>query len=183
MCELQRRPNPCRSLAERIDTVPRTIDSETYHIWTQKRDASRLGKVKLLITEKESRDQGDEASVKYIVSNRIDVPASHLIGMYAMRWRVGTFFRATKQDLGLEVCELRYPAGVKLAPAPADVGLQPPEARHCRQHSGNHIFTSTIVRDRPHGRNRLIEDLREDRHARRFRSLKDGYGRRSGRQT
>jgi hypothetical protein len=99
------------ALGKRIGTVPRTIDGETYYIWTQKRDVSRLGKVKLLITEKESRKADDEASVKYIVSNKIDAPASHLIAYNSMRWRVETFFRDIKQDLGLGDCELRYAAG------------------------------------------------------------------------
>ncbi|MFP8957648.1 IS701 family transposase [Natrialbaceae archaeon A-CW3] len=99
------------ALAERIDTVPRTIDGETYHIWTQKREVSRLGEVKLLITKKESSNEDDELSVKYIVSNKIDAPASHLIALYAMRWRVETFFRDTKQDLGFGDCELRHAAG------------------------------------------------------------------------
>jgi hypothetical protein len=48
----------------------------------------RLGEVKLLITTKESTEQDDEddkPNVKYIVSNKIDAPASHLIELYAMR--------------------------------------------------------------------------------------------------
>jgi len=88
------------ALGQRIDTVPRTIDGEVYYIWTQKREVSRLGEVKLLITTKESSNEEEELSVKYIVSNKIDAPASHLIALYAMRWRVETFFRDTKQDLG-----------------------------------------------------------------------------------
>ncbi len=64
----------------------------------------------LLITEEESSEK-DEASVKYIVSNKIAAPASHLITLSAMRWRVETFFRDTKQDLGLGDCELRHAAG------------------------------------------------------------------------
>ena len=99
------------ALAERIDTVPRTIDGEIYHIWTQKREVSRLGEVKLLITMKESSNDEEELSVKYIVSNKIDAPASHLIALYAMRWRVETFFRDIKQDLGFGDCELRHAAG------------------------------------------------------------------------
>ena len=99
------------ALAERIDTVPRTVNGDIYHIWTQKREVGRLGEVKLLITEKESSDEDEEPSVKYIVSNKIDAPASHLIEMYAMRWRVETFFRDTKQDLGFGDCELRHTAG------------------------------------------------------------------------
>jgi len=67
------------ALAERIDTVPRTIDGATYLIWTQKRDVRRLSEVELLIAKKESSDEGEEPSVKYIVSNKIDAPASHLI--------------------------------------------------------------------------------------------------------
>ena len=55
--------------------------------------------MKLLITEKESRE-GDDSSVKYTVSNKIDAPASHLIELRAMGWRVETFFRDTKQGLG-----------------------------------------------------------------------------------
>jgi SRSO17 transposase len=99
------------ALVERIDTVPRTIDGETYHIWTQKREVSRLGEVKLLITKKESNNEDEELSVKYIVSNKIDAPASHRIAYNAMRWRVETFFRDTKQDLGFGDCELRHAAG------------------------------------------------------------------------
>ncbi|ACV46218.1 transposase [Halomicrobium mukohataei DSM 12286] len=95
------------ALGQRVDTVPRTIDGDTYHIWTQKREVGRLGAVKLLITKKEPTeqdDEDDEPSVKYIVSNKIDAPASHLIELYAMRWRIETFFRDTKQDLGLGDC-------------------------------------------------------------------------------
>jgi len=47
------------ALAERVDTVPRTIDGDTYHIWTQKREVGRLGEVKLLITK--------NALVKHVV--------------------------------------------------------------------------------------------------------------------
>jgi len=65
-------------VAERIDTVPRTIDGQTYHIWTQKRDVSRFGKVKQLITEKESSERVKSRGC-YIVSNKIDAPASRLI--------------------------------------------------------------------------------------------------------
>jgi len=74
------------ALAERIDTVPQTVNGDIYHIWTQKRDVGRLGEVKLLVTEKESSDKDEEPSVKYIVSNKIDAPASHLIAYNSMRW-------------------------------------------------------------------------------------------------
>ena len=72
---------------------------------------SRLGEVKPLITKKEFSNEDEELSVKYIVSNKTDAPASHLIALYVMRWRVETFFRDTKQDLGFGDCELLHAAG------------------------------------------------------------------------
>lgn len=71
-------------LGQRID-IPRTINGDIYHIWTQKCEVGRLGKVKLLITEKESNNEVDEPSVKYIVSNKINAPASCLIAYNSMR--------------------------------------------------------------------------------------------------
>ncbi|WP_394296109.1 transposase [Halorubrum coriense] len=54
---------------------------------------------------------GSNERRRSFVSNKIDAPASHLIELYAMRWRVETFFRGTKQDLGFVDCELRHAAG------------------------------------------------------------------------
>jgi len=88
-----------------------TRNRNTYYIWTQKCEVGRLGRVKLLITEKELSDESEELSVKCIVSNKTDAPVSHLIELYAMRWRVETFFRDTKQDLDFGDCELRHVAG------------------------------------------------------------------------
>jgi hypothetical protein len=105
--------------------VPRAVNRDTYYIWTQKREVSRLGEVKLLITEKESSDEDEEPSVKYIVSNKIDAPASHLIELYAMRWRVETFFRDTKQDLCFGDCELRHAAGASQVIVQQDGGEYP----------------------------------------------------------
>ncbi len=121
------------ALAERIDTVPRTIDGETYHIWTQKRDVSRLGEVKLLITTKEPSDEDDEVSVKYIVSNKIDAMARGdvLQGHQAGYW----FWR------------LRAPAcrRCQSSLAPADAGLQPSQARCCTQRPWNDPRTSNLT--------------------------------------
>nr|WP_323740469.1 transposase [Halegenticoccus tardaugens] len=67
--------------------------------------------MKLLITTKESSEENEEPNVKYIMSNEIGAPANHLITLYAMRWRVETFFRDIKQNLGFGGCELRHTAG------------------------------------------------------------------------
>jgi hypothetical protein len=45
--------------------------------------------------------------VKYIATNKIDAPSTHIIRTYCYRWRIETFFEDSKQDLGLGGCEVR----------------------------------------------------------------------------
>ena len=100
------------ALAERIDTVERDVDDETYHIWTKKLPVSQLGDVKLVIAEKETdEDEDEENPVKYLATNKIDAPTEHVIRSYRMRWRIETFFEDSKQDLGLGDCELQTDDG------------------------------------------------------------------------
>jgi len=95
------------ALEERIDKQEREIDDETYKIWTQKRDVSKLGEVRLLIAEKVTDEEDKDNPVKYFVSNKIDAPSAHLIRSYLYRWPVEVFFEDSKQDLGLGDCEVR----------------------------------------------------------------------------
>lgn len=95
------------ALAERIDTVEREIDDETYKIWTQKRSVSELGEVRLLIAEKVTEEEDDENPVRYFASNKIGAPSEHLIRSYSFRWPVEVFFEDSKQDLGFGDCEVR----------------------------------------------------------------------------
>jgi len=98
------------ALEERIDTTERTVDDDTYHIWTKKLPVSQLGDVKLVIAEKET-DEQEENPVKYFATNKIDAPSEHVIRTYGMRWRIETFFEDSKQDLGLGDCELQTEEG------------------------------------------------------------------------
>jgi FOG: Transposase len=98
------------ALAERIDTVERNVEDETYHIWTKKLPVSQLGDVKLVIAEKET-DEDEENPVKYLATNKIDAPTEHVIRSYGMRWRIETFFEDSKQDLGLGDCEMQTDEG------------------------------------------------------------------------
>ena len=98
------------ALAERIDTTEREVDGETYNIWTKKLNVSKLGEKKVLISEKVT-DEDEENPVKYLVTNKIDAPTKQLIRTYSMRWRIETFFRDSKQDLGFEDCEVERDAG------------------------------------------------------------------------
>jgi len=99
------------ALAERIDTVERDVDEETYHIWTKKLPVSQLGDVKLVIAEKETAEDDEENPVKYLTTNKIDAPTQHVIRSYGMRWRIETFFEDSKQDLGLGDCEMQTDEG------------------------------------------------------------------------
>ncbi|WP_435079948.1 IS701 family transposase [Halococcus sp. AFM35] len=99
------------ALAERIDTTEREVDGETYNIWTKKLNVSKLGEKKVLISEKVTDDEDEENPVKYLVTNKIDAPTTQLIRTYSMRWRIETFFRDSKQDLGFEDCEVERDAG------------------------------------------------------------------------
>jgi len=99
------------ALEERIDKVEREIDDETYKIWTQKRPASKLGEVRLLIAEKVTDDEDEANPVKYLATNKIDAPSEHVIRTYSYRWRIETFFEDSKQDLGLGDCEVRDEGG------------------------------------------------------------------------
>jgi hypothetical protein len=93
-------------LEERIDKVTREIDEETYKIWTKTLPVSKLGEIRLVIAEKVTDDDKDNP-VKYLASNKIDAPSSHIIRSYSYRWRIETFFEDSKQDLGLGDCEVR----------------------------------------------------------------------------
>lgn len=99
------------ALEDRIDTTEREIDDETYNIWTKKLPVSKLGEIRLLIAEKVTDDEEEENPVKYLATNKIAAPSTHLIRTYSYRWRVESFFEDSKQDLGLGDCEVRDDEG------------------------------------------------------------------------
>ncbi|GAB7011055.1 IS701 family transposase [Halorubrum trueperi] len=137
-------------LYERVELVERTVDDETYRIWTQKRLIKSLDAEKKVLLvepveedddeideedeeaadeedtaetstddeESEEEDDGDEdeddePEFRCLVTNKIDAPAAHLIRLYTRRWRIETFFRDSRQDLGLGDCEVRNERGAK----------------------------------------------------------------------
>ena len=98
------------ALEERINTIERNVEGETYRIWTKKLLVSQLGDVKLVIAEKET-DEDEENSVKYLATNKVDTPTEHIIRSYGTRWHIETFFEDSKQDLGLGDCEMQTDEG------------------------------------------------------------------------
>ncbi len=99
------------ALEERIDKIEREIDDETYNIWTKTLSVSELGDVQLAIAEKVTDDDDEDNPVRYLVTNKVDAPSSHIIRTYSYRWRIETFFEDSKQDLGLVDCEMRDSEG------------------------------------------------------------------------
>ena len=95
------------ALEERIDKKEREIDDETYKIWTKKLSVSKVGEIRLVIAEKVTDNEDEDNPVKYLATNKIDAPSSHIIRTYSYRWRIETFFEDSKQDLGLGDCEVR----------------------------------------------------------------------------
>lgn len=130
-------------LYKRVELTERTVDDETYKIWTQKRPIKSLdAEKKVLLVEpveedddesdeqdeesspeqdtaetsaadEESEDEEDEPEFRCLVTNKIDAPSAHLIRLYTRRWRIETFFRDSRQDLGLGDCEVRNERGAK----------------------------------------------------------------------
>lgn len=120
-------------LRERVDLTERTVDGDTYKIWTKKLAVNSLNAEKKVLLVEQVADgddeqaqeaaselaaktaepaedeeaDGDEPVVRCILTSKIDVPAEHLIRLYLHRWRIETFFKDTKQDLGLAACEVR----------------------------------------------------------------------------
>lgn len=63
------------------------------------------------MNSRETEEEDEDNPVKYLVTNKIDAPTEHAIRLYSKRWRIETFFEDSKQDLGLEDCEMREDEG------------------------------------------------------------------------
>lgn len=86
------------------------INANTYYCFTKVVNMSKLGKVRLLITHTE-KDLSD--SPKYLVTNNLQWEARRILRVYQSRWPIETFYRDSKQNLGLEDYEMRDLVGIK----------------------------------------------------------------------
>lgn len=86
------------------------IDGDTYYCFTKVVNMSKLGKVRLLITH-EQEDLSD--TPKYLVTNNVQWEARRILRVYQSRWPIETFYRDSKQNLGLEDYEMRDLLGIK----------------------------------------------------------------------
>jgi len=70
----------------------------------------KVGRVKVVISFLEEPFKGDPF---FLVTNRKEWTIVNILSLYAQRWPIETFYRDTKQNLGLEDCEMRLLKGIR----------------------------------------------------------------------
>jgi len=86
------------------------VDGCTVYGFTRTVKMSKLGKVRLLLLH-EKPDLSD--APMFLVTNNLRWDAKHILRIYQSRWPVETFYRDSKQNLGLGDYELRDLTGIK----------------------------------------------------------------------
>lgn len=99
-----------RAELEKGDFKELAIGSKTIYYFTKTVQLSKLGKVRLLIAHEKS-DLSD--SPMYLVTNNLRWDARRMLITYQGRWPVETFYRDSKQNLGLGDYEMRNLKGIK----------------------------------------------------------------------
>jgi len=97
-------------ILKKSDYKKTEIDGAVYYYFTKVVNMSKLGKVRLLITH-QKEDISD--SPKYLVTNQLQWDVRRILTVYESRWPIETFYRDSKQNLGLEDYEMRDLVGIK----------------------------------------------------------------------
>lgn len=66
-----------------------------------------------LVVSYEQKEDGSWKTPVFLVSNRKDIRPERLIRSYQIRWRIETFFRDSKSELGLQDYQMRKLKGIK----------------------------------------------------------------------
>lgn len=104
------------AIADFADTLPREsfrkarIGDRTYQLFSKAVDLKGVGQVRILISYDNEEFSGDPA---YFATDRIRWEGTRIIKTYAKRWNIETFFKDSKQNLGLEDYQLRDLWGIK----------------------------------------------------------------------
>ena len=85
-------------------------DGHVYYCFSKTMKMSKLGKVRLLISH-EKEDLSDDPL--YLVTNKLGWEAKRILTEYANRWLIETFYRDSKQNLGLGDYAMRDLQGIK----------------------------------------------------------------------
>lgn len=103
------------SIREFAKTIPKKayrrieINGKVYFVFSKVLRVNKLDRVRVVISY-EDDFKGDPV---YLATNRKDWEAKRILGCYALRSRIDTFYRDAKQNLGLGACQLRSPEGTK----------------------------------------------------------------------
>lgn len=87
-----------------------TVKKRIYQVFSKAVDLKGVGQVRILISYDNEAFSGDPA---FFATNRIRWEGTRIINTYAKRWKIETFFRDSKQNLGLEDYQLRDLRGIK----------------------------------------------------------------------
>jgi SRSO17 transposase len=82
----------------------------TFWYFTKSVTMTNLGRVRVVITHD---NQDLEGSPSFYLTNKTSWEVKKILGAYLKRWTIETFYRDSKQNLGLEDCELRNIKGIK----------------------------------------------------------------------
>jgi SRSO17 transposase len=86
------------------------VDKEPYWVFSKAVDLKGVGRVRILISH-ESRDLSDSAV--YYATDNVHWDPKRILRTYARRWKIETFYRDSKQNLGLEDYQLRDLRAIK----------------------------------------------------------------------
>ncbi|MCA1962232.1 MAG: IS701 family transposase [Desulfomonile sp.] len=86
------------------------IGARIYQVFSKAVDLKGVGQVRILISYDNEEFSGSPA---YFATDQIRWEGTRILKTYAMRWNIETFFRDSKQNLGLESYQLRDLRGIK----------------------------------------------------------------------
>jgi len=106
----------------------RVLD-KTYWVHTQVLDINKLGKVRVVICHDNKDLKGEPV---YLATNRLYWEEVRVVQCYSLRFRIDTFYKDAKQNLGLGGCNLRSLRGTRRHWQLGFLGYSLLKARICR---------------------------------------------------
>ena len=103
-------------ISDFAETLPREafrkveIGDRIYQLFSKAVDLKGVGQVRILISYDNEEFSGSPA---YFATDQIRWEGTRIIKTYSKRWNIETFFRDSKQNLGLEAYQLRDLRGIK----------------------------------------------------------------------
>lgn len=104
------------AISEFASTLPREsfrkvqIGDRLYQVFSKAVDLKGVGQVRVLISHDNEEFSGSPA---YFATDQIRWEGTRILKTYSKRWNIETFFRDSKQNLGLEDYQLRDLRGIK----------------------------------------------------------------------